>query len=142
MDINKVQFDLVSPERLLVSDVYDMVVAPGEEGDFGVLPGHSPLIANLRPGVIDIYENGVISERLFVAGGFAEVTPERMTVLAEEALPVHDIKAADAEQRLRDGKLAYEEADSDAARAEAEAAIGVAEAMLAAIERLRVASGH
>ncbi|MFA6020774.1 MAG: ATP synthase F1 subunit epsilon [Rhodospirillales bacterium] len=142
MDINKVQFDLVSPERLLVSDLYDMIVAPGEEGDFGVLPGHSPLIANLRPGVIDIYENGVISDRLFVAGGFAEVTPERMTVLAEEAMPVHEIKAADVEQRLRDGKLAYEEADTDAARAEAEAVIAVAEAMLAAVERLRGASGH
>ncbi|CAA6606337.1 ATP synthase epsilon chain [Rhodospirillaceae bacterium LM-1] len=135
MDINKVQFDLVSPERLLVSDLYDMVVAPGEEGDFGVLPGHSPMIANLRPGVIDIYENGVITDRLFVAGGFAEVTAERLTVLAEEAIPVHEISADDAKARLKAGKQAYEEADSDAARVEAEAQIAIAEAMMAAISK-------
>ncbi len=135
MDINKVQFDLVSPERLLVSDLYDMVVAPGEEGDFGVLPGHSPMIANLRPGVIDIYENGVISDRLFVAGGFAEVTGERLTVLAEEAIPVHEINAEDVKTRLKAGKQAYEEADTDAARAEAEAMIAIAEAMMAAISK-------
>ncbi|MBF0269122.1 MAG: ATP synthase F1 subunit epsilon [Alphaproteobacteria bacterium] len=135
MDINKVQFDLVSPERLLVSDLYDMVVAPGEEGDFGVLPGHSPMIANLRPGVIDIYENGVITDRLFVAGGFAEVTGERLTVLAEEAIPVHEISAEDAKARLKAGQQAYEEADTDAARAEAEAQIAIADAMMAAISK-------
>jgi F-type H+-transporting ATPase subunit epsilon len=140
MDINKVQFDLVSPERLLVSDVYDMVVAPGEEGDFGVLPGHSPLIANLRPGVIDIFENGVISDRVFVAGGFAEVTPDRFTVLAEEAIPVHEISAEAVKKRLRDAKQAYEEADSDAARDEAENAIAVAEAMLAAVGQAEAAA--
>jgi F-type H+-transporting ATPase subunit epsilon len=140
MDINKVQFDLVSPERLLVSDVYDMVVAPGEEGDFGVLPGHSPLIANLRPGVIDVYENGVVTDRVFVAGGFAEVTPERFTILAEEALPVHEINAHAVQERLKAARLAFEEADSDAARADAEAAIAVAEAMMAAIGKTEAAA--
>lgn len=136
MDINKVQFDLVSPERLLVSDVYDMVVAPGEEGDFGVLPGHSPLISSLRPGVIDVYHNGVVSERIFVAGGFAEVTPERVTVLAEEAMPLHEVKPEAARERLKEAREAYEAADSDSARAEAESAIAIAEAMLAAVSKM------
>lgn len=140
MDINKVQFDLVSPERLLVSDVYDMVVAPGEEGDFGVLPGHSPLISSLRPGVIDIYQNGVITDRIFVAGGFAEVTPERLTVLAEEALPLHEVKGDAARERLSKAQEHYEAADSDSARAEAEAEIAVAEAMLAAIAKMEGAA--
>ncbi|TAN52725.1 MAG: ATP synthase F1 subunit epsilon [Rhodospirillales bacterium] len=140
MDINQVQFDLVSPERLLVSDPFDMVVVPGSEGDFGVLPRHSPMIATLRPGVIDIYENGVVADRLFVAGGFAEVTPDRLTVLAEEAIAVVDIDAAAAKTRLKEGKEAYEEADTDAARSAAEAEIAIAEAMLAAVVKTDGAS--
>ncbi|MBF0356298.1 MAG: F0F1 ATP synthase subunit epsilon [Alphaproteobacteria bacterium] len=136
MESNLVQFDLVSPERLLVSEAYDMVVVPGSEGDFGVLPRHAPMIATLRPGVIDIYENGVITERLFVAGGFAEVTPERLTVLAEEAIPLSDIDSDATKDRLKTAKEAFEAADTDTARAEAEAEIGIAEAMLAAIAKM------
>ena len=64
-----------------------MVVVPGTEGNFGVLPGHAPLISTIRPGTIDIYEGNAIAERIFVAGGIAEVTPERCTVLADEAMP-------------------------------------------------------
>jgi len=69
---NKVAFELVSPERLVVSMPVDMVVVPGGEGDFGVLPGHAPLIASVRPGVIEIYDGREVSDRIFVAGGFAE----------------------------------------------------------------------
>jgi ATP synthase, F1 epsilon subunit (delta in mitochondria) len=83
----QVQFELVSPERLLVSRPVEMVVVPGVEGDFGVLPGHAPLISEVRPGVIAVFEGGKVEERIFVAGGFAEVTAERCTVLAEQALP-------------------------------------------------------
>jgi F-type H+-transporting ATPase subunit epsilon len=101
---NKVAFELVAPERLLFSADVDMVVVPGSEGDFGVLPGHSPLIASVRAGVIDIYEGGIdarfIRERIFVAGGFAEVNEERCTVLAEEALPLRDIDTAALDARL------------------------------------------
>jgi F-type H+-transporting ATPase subunit epsilon len=78
----KVEFELVSPERLLVAKAVDMVVVPGTEGDFGVLRGHAPLISTLRLGVIDIHDAGAVAERIFVAGGFAEVTAERCTVLA------------------------------------------------------------
>src|SRR6201991_2908308 len=70
----KVSFRLVMPERELLATEADMVVVPGSEGDFGVLPGHAPLVSTVRPGVIEVYENGVGTERIFVAGGFAEGT--------------------------------------------------------------------
>lgn len=97
----KVQFELVSPEKLLLSEPVDMVVVPGGEGNFGVLIGHAPLISTVRPGVIDVYEGTKVSERIFVAGGFAEVTPERCTVLADEAMPLSDLNRADIDAELR-----------------------------------------
>jgi F-type H+-transporting ATPase subunit epsilon len=102
-----VQFELVTPERLLVSREVEMVVVPGSEGNFGVLPGHSPFISTLRPGTLDIYEGRQISERIFVVGGLAEVTPERCTVLADEALPPGslDRAAIEAELQVAEGNL-------------------------------------
>jgi len=96
-----VQFELVSPEQLLLSEDVEMVVVPGSEGDFGVLAGHTPMISTVRPGVIHIFSDGGVSSRIFVAGGFAEVTGQRCTVLAEEALPVDDIDRAAAETDLQ-----------------------------------------
>jgi F-type H+-transporting ATPase subunit epsilon len=84
----KLQFELVSPEKLLLSEAVGMVVVPGSEGNFGVLPGHALFISTVRPGVIEVYEDNKVSERIFVSGGFAEVTNERCTVLADEALPL------------------------------------------------------
>ena len=81
-----VQFELVTPERLIVSTEVDMVVVPGTEGKLGVLPGHAPLISTIRPGTVDLYQGRTITERIFVVGGIAEVTPERCTVLADEAI--------------------------------------------------------
>ena len=87
-----------------------MVVVPGGEGNFGVLPGHALLISTVRPGIIDVYQERMtdISQRIFVSGGFAEVTPERCTVLADEALPVAEIDrgAAEAEAKEFEGRLA------------------------------------
>jgi F-type H+-transporting ATPase subunit epsilon len=105
---DKVQFELVSPEKLLLSEAVDMVVVPGTEGNFGVLAGHSLLISTVRPGVIDVYEGHEISERIFVSGGFAEVTAERCTVLADEAVPLAslDVAAIEANQRTLEGMLA------------------------------------
>jgi len=129
-----VTFELVSPERLLMSEPVEMVVVPGVEGDFGVLPGHSLLISAVRPGVIDIHENGKVRDRIFVAGGFAQVSPERCTVLAEEAAMLADIDRAAAEQRLAKAKEALGEAaeteGADTRAAEKE--LKTAEAMLAA----------
>jgi len=95
------QFELVTPEELLVSRDVDMVVVPGSEGNFGVLPGHSPLISTIRPGTIDIYEGQNIAERIFVVGGIAEVTPERCTVLAEEAMPPDSLERGALETELQ-----------------------------------------
>jgi F-type H+-transporting ATPase subunit epsilon len=102
-----VQFELVTPEQLLVSRDVDMVVVPGTEGNFGVLPGHSPLISTIRPGTIDIYEGNTIAERFFVASGLAEVTPERCTVLADEAVPPASLDRAqlEAELQVLDGNM-------------------------------------
>ena len=125
-------FELVSPEKLLLAEEVDMVVVPGAEGDFGVLVGHAPLISSLRPGVIDTYNGGKVADRIFVAGGFAEVTGERCTVLAEEAIPVKDIDPANAEERLKVAKEAISGADNDTLRNAAEIELTVAEAMLAA----------
>ena len=82
-------FDLVSPEKLLFSGDVDQVDVPGSEGDFGVLAGHAPLIATLRPGVLIIYAGGG-ELRVVVNGGFAEVSPAGLTVLADFAVPVEE----------------------------------------------------
>jgi F-type H+-transporting ATPase subunit epsilon len=126
-----VEFELVSPAKLLKSEPVEMVVVPGAEGDLGVLPGHSALIATVRPGVIDIHEGGSVKERIFVAGGFCEISPERCTVLAEEAIEVSAIDKIAAQKRLEDATLAWKNAD-DANKAKAEAERRIAEAMVAA----------
>ncbi|WP_417454857.1 F0F1 ATP synthase subunit epsilon [Kiloniella sp.] len=129
----QVEFELVSPEKLLLSQSVDMVVVPGEDGDFGVLPRHAPMISTVRPGVIAIYSGKEISERIFVAGGFAEVTTERCTVLAEVAQPVGEIDKAVVQQQLQDAKEDLSDAKDDAARDAARKQIGLSEAMLTAI---------
>ena len=128
-----VEFELVSPERLLLSEQVAMVVVPGEEGNFGVLPGHAPLISTVRPGVIDVYAGRAeVSSRIFVAGGFAEVTPERCTVLAEEAVPVGEIDGAAAAQLVADLTEDVADAKSETERRAAETALAIAKAKHAA----------
>jgi len=129
-----IQFELVSPERLLVSRAVEMVVVPGSEGDFGVLPGHAPLISEVRPGIIAVFEAGQVQERIFVAGGFAEVTGERCTVLAEQAMPVAEIDRAATDLVLKDAREDLGEAKAESERMAAERAIAVAEAKLAALD--------
>ena len=131
---DRIQFELVSPERLLISQAVEMVVLPGAEGDFGALPEHAPTVAALRPGVISVFENNQVIERVFVAGGFAEVTPERCTVLAERALPVAELDRPGAERAIADAREDLAEAKTDAARAAAENEIAVGEAAIAALE--------
>ena len=128
----KVEFELVSPERLLLSKAVDMVVVPGAEGDFGVLARHTPMISSVRPGVIAVHDGGQVGERIFVAGGFAEVTGERCTVLAEEAVPVDKIDRSDAEKRLQNAREDLADAKDDEARVAAEQLIGALEAMIKA----------
>jgi F-type H+-transporting ATPase subunit epsilon len=102
------QLELVSPEKLLLSRAVEMVVIPAAEGEMGVLPGHAPMIVTLRGGTIRVMEGGKDTDRLFVAGGFAEVTPERVTILADEATPVADLSKADSDRRIKEAEAAYE----------------------------------
>jgi F-type H+-transporting ATPase subunit epsilon len=107
-----VDLEIVSPEKLLLSRPVDMVVIPAYEGEMGVLPGHSPMIVLLRGGTVQLYDGEQVTERLFVSGGFAEVTPERVTVLADEATPVEQLSRAEAERRIAAAEAAYEAADT------------------------------
>jgi F-type H+-transporting ATPase subunit epsilon len=85
----KFQFDLVSPEKLLFSGEVDQVDVPGTEGDFGVLAHHAPLVATLRPGILVMYRDGG-EQKVVVNGGFAEVSPAGLTVLADMAVPLEE----------------------------------------------------
>ena len=127
-------FELVTPEKLLRSEEVYMVVVPGTEGDFGVLPGHARLISTVRPGVISVFQNGKVTDRIFVEGGFAEVTGTGCTVLAEHAVPVSEIVRDQAQQAIQDAREDVEDAKDDAARKEANKALEVAEARLQAID--------
>ncbi len=128
------EFELVSPEKLVLSAPVEMVVVPGKEGDFGVLPGHAPMMSTIRMGVIATYEGGNIDKRIFVAGGFAEVTQERCTVLAEEAVALDAIDRTEADERVTDARQAMTSAIDDAERETAEARLVIAEGLLAAIQ--------
>lgn len=130
------QLELVSPEKLLLSRAVEMAVLPAAEGEMGVMPGHAPMIVALRGGVITVRENGQVTDRLFVGGGFAEVTPERCTVLADEATPVAQLSRADAELRIREAEAAYAAAANDTPekRDAAMAKLVSARAMLGAAE--------
>ena len=132
----KVSFRLVMPERELLATEADMVVVPGSEGDFGVLPGHAPLVSTVRPGVLEVYQGSKVERRFLVAGGFAEVTPNRVTILADEATPVAQLSKSDAERRIAECEKAFAEAN-DATPEKRDAAMArllSARAMLAAAE--------
>ena len=115
----KLHFDLVSPERLLISADVDQVDVPGSEGDFGVLAGHAPLMTTLRPGVLTIQAPGKAGEKFFVRGGFAEVTLQGLTVLAEEAMPLAELDGT-LEGRIKDAEEDVADAKDDATRRRAQ----------------------
>jgi F-type H+-transporting ATPase subunit epsilon len=110
-----ITFDLVSPERLLLSTDADMVTIPGADGYMGVMAGHMPLVSTLRPGMIDVLAGGK-DERFFIRGGFAEVSPTKLTVLAEEAIPMSEMDIAVLDQRIRDAEEDLAAAKTDQER--------------------------
>ena len=130
-----IAFDLVTPDKLVKSEPVEMVVVPGTEGDMGVLPGHSLLIGMVRPGLVVIFEGGRAVERLFVAGGLVDISPERCTVLAVEARPLAEIGRPEAEARLARAREALSDATTEAAKAVAERRIYVAETLLSLLDR-------
>ncbi len=107
-----------------------MVVVPGADGEFGALVRHTPMISTLRPGVVRVHEGGKVTQTLFVAGGFVEVTPARCTVLADQALPVEELDRAAAQRRLQDAREDLADATSDEERAAAERQIAVCEEII------------
>ena len=122
----KVTFRLVMPERELLNTEADMVVVPGSEGDFGVLHGHAPLISTVRPGVLEVIQDNKVDKRFIVVGGFAEVTPERCTVLADEAVPFEEVTPEQLAERERAAERDLADAATDGERAAAQKAIAVA----------------
>ena len=128
----KLHFNLVSPEKELISEEVDMVEAPGAEGVFGVLPGHAPLMSVLAPGVVKV-RNGGTETRIFVRGGFAEVSPAGLTILAEEAINVVDLSRDMIAERIKNAE--QDLADADATQETREAA----EATLARMKELQAA---
>lgn len=122
----KVSFRLVMPERELLTTEADMVVVPGSEGDFGVLPGHAPLVSTVRPGVLEVFQGNKAEQRFLVVGGFAEVTPERCTVLADEALPFDQVTPEQLAERERAAERDVVDAATDAEKAAAEKSLAAA----------------
>ena len=116
---DKIAFDLVSPERLLLSDQAEMVTIPGTEGYMGVMAGHSPVISTLRPGTISVQGASDGDARFFIRGGFAEITSTKITVLAEEAIPMAEVDAAGLDQRIKDAEEDVAAAKTDAEKARA-----------------------
>jgi F-type H+-transporting ATPase subunit epsilon len=111
-----IHFELVSPEKLLFSGDVDSVVVPGSEGEFTVLAGHAPFMSTMRPGVVAIAETAGKSQRLFVRGGFADVAPMGLTILAEKAIPLDELDAAKLDADIKDAEEDVADATTDDAR--------------------------
>jgi F-type H+-transporting ATPase subunit epsilon len=114
------KFELVSPERLLISAEVQQVTVPGTEGLFTVLPDHAPVLSTLRPGVIDVVTAEGTAERIFVRGGFAEVNNLGLTVLAEMAIPLSELDNKTLEAQVRDAEEDVADAKDDETRRRAQ----------------------
>jgi F-type H+-transporting ATPase subunit epsilon len=104
------KLEIVSPERLVISETVKSVVVPGADGYFTVLGEHPPLMTTLRPGFITVEDNAGVSHVYYVRGGFADVSPEGLTILAEEARPVAEFKREEIEGLIASGMTALEAA--------------------------------
>ena len=109
---DKLHFNLVSPERQLMSADVDEVDIPGTEGWIGVLPNHAPMMTTLAPGMVRI-KTGAEESRIFVRGGFAEISPSGLTLLAEEAMPAAELDAAAIAQHIKNAEEDVADADTD-----------------------------
>ncbi len=132
-----VALEIVSPAKLLLSRDVEMVVMPGYEGDLAAMENHAPMITLLRGGVITIYEAGAPTDRFFVGGGFAEITPDRCTILADDVMPVAELTTADANARLQAADAAWAEVDKN----DITARDAVLDRLQSAREAVRVAAG-
>ena len=112
-------FELVSPSRLLFSGDVASVTIPGTEGEMGIYPGHAPVLATLKPGVVTVYKDDGATDRIFVKGGMAEVNPAGLTLLAEVAIPVSELNAGTLASQIKDLEDDVGDAKSDEARRKA-----------------------
>ncbi len=113
-------FELVSPERLLVSEQVESVVIPGTEGEMTVMANHAPVMATVKPGVVTVKPVSGAEQRYVVFGGFADILPEGCTLLAESAVAIGDINKADLASRIQDAKDDLADAKTDEERTKAE----------------------
>jgi F-type H+-transporting ATPase subunit epsilon len=114
------QFELVSPERLLVSEKVESVVIPGAEGEMTVMANHAPVMSTIKPGVVTVKPASGKEERYVVFGGFADILPSGCTLLAESAVHVDDIDRADLARRIQEAKEDLSDAKTEQARTKAE----------------------
>ncbi|MER8514523.1 F0F1 ATP synthase subunit epsilon [Mesorhizobium sp. M1060] len=114
------KFELVSPERLLVSEQVESVVIPGAEGEMTVMAHHAPVMTTIKPGVVTLKTAGGKEERYVVFGGFADIIPAGCTLLAESAVAVGDIDRADLARRIQEAKEDAADAKDDQSRSKAE----------------------
>ena len=110
------KFELVSPEALLLSEEVDSVVVPGSEGEMTVMAQHAPVMTTIKPGVLEVNGGSEASRKIFVRGGFADINPGGLTVLAEFASPLADFSASDLDQQIKNAEEDVADAKSDAAR--------------------------
>lgn len=114
------KFELVSPERLLVSEQVESVIIPGSDGEMTVMAKHAPVMTTIKPGVVTVRPASGAETRYVVFGGFADILPEGCTVLAESAVPVKDIDRADLARRIADAREDVADAKDEATRTRAE----------------------
>ena len=133
----KLHVDIVSAEQSIFSGDAEMVIAPGEGGELGILPEHAPLLARIKPGTVRIQSAGAEEEVIYVSGGMIEVQPDRVTVLADTSVRAHDLDEAKALEAERLAKEALANRSGALEIAKAQAELAEAAAQLAAIRKLR-----
>jgi F-type H+-transporting ATPase subunit epsilon len=118
-----IRFELVSPEKLVLAADVQQVLVPGSEGDMGVLPGHAPVMTTVRPGVLDVTTRSGNIKRFYIKGGFAEIDPTQITVLAQTTIDLDELDAEHIAADIRDLEEDLADARTDEARRKAETAL-------------------
>lgn len=136
MEAKSIQFELVSPEEKLISEPMGHVVLPGSEGEFGVSAEHTSLVVSLKAGVVQLYKEGLSGDvqKVFIAGGFADVSGENCTVLAEEAVNLQDMVESELQQQLNELRSDQQSAEEAHDKERIGAAIALTEAKLDALK--------
>ena len=114
-ETEQLNLEIVSPEKLVASKSVDMIIISGTEGDFGLLPGHAPIVSSIRPGLLEIHENNNV-EKFFVTGGFVEVLENRVSILANEINNIDDIDIVIVENEIKDLKEKLSQTEEETAK--------------------------